>query len=812
MSGKAVEGGHLEPAIRRERWRGLFVAALLWVAYELASFAIGEPNSVATAGLVGASLGVGAAVWSRYRDQTHLPVHLFALAIALSTTLSTYLTQGIDEGLMVFTALPSMVAITVSTRAGWAWWSVGLFTLVGVRLACGDTYIPSPARDALIMIVSLASLTVAGDGRRYLKRVLNESEARGRAASERTQELERLRAELESKNERLDSLNTQLNAQTKAMEGDRDLAVERAKEAVEFLNQMSHEIRTPLNGVLGITDVLLGAKLDGQTLEHVKILASSGRLLRRLVDEVLDLARLDAGKFSFIDEPFDPLSVAEDVADLFAAQASAKGVVLTSIAPLTKMPMLVGDAMRVRQVLQNLVGNATKFTESGHVRIDVELSDGVLHYRVSDTGVGMARATLDRIFLEYEQDSAGARHGGSGLGLVIARKLARAMGGDVSVTSTVGRGSEFTASFKHRRATQEENEEPGSQQRERLIGLVEPDETLALAIVRAADHVGAAVLHAETFDALHALRGDRAMRVLVRSEIAKQGPAWATVVELVEPTAAQTREGSLSMMLPPRRARLLRLLRSFQGHSREGGTKRSHISSTGLVAYQASEGRKLRALIVDDEPVNLKVLSLFVGREGWATETASSGAEAIEKARASRFDVLLLDLRMPGLSGIETAIEVRKLVHPRPWLVLQTATIDGIHEEATRAGFADALTKPIEPARLRMVLGHASQHRVLQDARDERGLPEPPEGAASAGLSELLGPLILAITKEDADHARAVLGELQLVARRRMLHGIDRAGSRLYDALLDGDAMDALLQLEAEVQLHLGGQLEPHRE
>ncbi len=786
------------PGIRRERWRGLFVAALLWVTYEVTSFSVGEPDALAMVGLVGSVLGVVAAFWSRSRDDTHWPVQLFTVAIATSTILSAYLTQGADEGLMVFTALPSMLAITINTRAGWAWWGVGLAALVGVRIACGAAYLPTFSRDALIAIVSLASLTVAGDGRRYLKRVLEESQARGKAASERAKELERLRGELESKNERLD-------VQAKAMEGDRDLAVERAKEAVEFLNQMSHEIRTPLNGVLGITDVLLGAKLDAQTLEHVKILASSGRMLRRLVDEVLDLARLDAGKFAFIDEPYDPLSVAEDVADLFAAQASAKGVVLTSIAPLTRIPMLIGDAMRVRQVLQNLVGNATKFTESGHVRIDVELSEGALRYSVSDTGVGMARATLDRIFLEYEQDSAGARQGGSGLGLVIARKLARAMGGDVSVTSTVGRGSVFTASFKHRRATHGEHEELGSQQRDH-IGLVEPDETLALAMMRAAEHVGATVLHAESFDALQALRGERAMRVLARSEVAKagRGVPWATIVELVEPTETQSREGYLSMMLPPRRARLLRLLRSFQVRPRESINKRSHISGTGLAAYKPVEGRSLRALIVDDEPVNLKVLSLFVGREGWATETAASGAEAIEKARASRFDIVLLDLRMPGLSGIETAIEMRRVVHPRPWLVLQTATIDGIHEEASKAGFADALTKPIDPTRLRMVLGHASQHRVIQDARDARGLPEPREGAASAGLSELLVPLVLAITKEDADHARAVLGELQLVARRRMLHGIDRAGSRLYDALLDGDAMEALFQLEAEVQRHTG--------
>lgn len=792
----------------------MLAAALAWVLYEIVSFILGEPREIALIGITGTSLGLVASIWSHYRDRSHWPVHLFATSIAVSTALSAYFTHGGDEGMMVFTAIPSTVAIVVSTRAGWVWWCLGVLGLVLVRIAVGPAYVTAMSHDVIVMIISLTGLLVADDGRRYLRRVLSESESRERVASDRAKELEQLRTELESKNERLDALNAKLNEQTEAMKGDRDLAVERAKEAVEFLNQMSHEIRTPLNGVLGITDVLLGTKLDPQTQEHVKILASSGKLLRRLVDEVLDLARLDAGKFSFIDEPFDPISVAEDVADLFAAQASAKGVVLTAIAPMTRMPHLVGDSMRVRQVLQNLVGNATKFTDTGHVRIDVELLGSVLRYTVTDTGVGMARGTLDRIFLEYAQDSAGARQGGTGLGLVIARKLARAMGGDVSVQSTVGRGSEFTASFKLRRATHEEADDNLSQQREH-IGLVEPDETLALAIVRAAEHVGATVFHGVTFAALQASRGERAMRVLARAEVAKEGRAvaWATIVELVEPTATQTREGYLSMMLPPRRSRLLRLLRSFQGRSRESShfaPRRANVSATGLAPLKPPEARNMRALIVDDEPVNLKVLALFVGREGWSTETASSGAEAIEKARASRYDVLLLDLRMPGMNGIETAIEVRKVVRPRPWLVLQTATIDGIYEEASRAGFADALTKPIEPTRLRMVLKHAAQHRALQDARAARGLLEPQEDGASAGLAELLVPLVLAVIKEDPDHARVVLGELQLVARRRMLHGIDRACSRLYDALLDGDAVDALLQLEGEVHRHVGGQVSEH--
>jgi signal transduction histidine kinase/DNA-binding response OmpR family regulator len=787
----------------------MLVGALIWVVYEIVSFALGEPREIAAIGITGTSLGVIASIWSHYRDRSHWPIHLFAFAIAMSTALSAWVTRGGDEGMMVFTAIPAMIAIIVSTRAGWLWWFAGVASLVTVRLLSGTGYLTTITHDVVIAVVSLTALMVAGDGRRYLRRILEESESREKIASERMKELERLRAELESKNERLDAVNAKLNEQTEAMKGDRDLAVGRAKEAVEFLNQMSHEIRTPLNGVLGITDVLLGTKLDVQTQEHVKILASSGKLLRRLVDEVLDLARLDAGKFSFIDEPFDPVSVAEDVADLFAAQASAKGVVLTAIAPMTRTPHLVGDAMRVRQVLQNLVGNATKFTNTGHVRIDIEFLGNVLRYTVTDTGIGMARETLDRIFLEYAQDSAGARQGGTGLGLVIARKLARAMGGDVSVLSTVGRGSEFTASFKLKRATHEENEEGLSQQREH-IGLVEPDETLALAIIRAAEHVGATVFRGATFAALQATRGERAMRVLCRAEVAKEGReiAWATIVELVEPTATQTREGYLSMMLPPRRARILRLLRSFQGRARESthfAGRRANVSATGLPPLKAPEKRNLRALIVDDEPVNLKVLALFVGREGWSTETASSGAEAIEKARASRFDILLLDLRMPGMNGIETAIEIRKLVRPRPWLVLQTATIDGIYEEATKAGFADALTKPIEPTRLRMILGQAAQHRALQNERAARGLPEPQDGAASAGLAELLVPLVLAITKEDPDHARVVLGELQLVARRRMLHGIDRACSQLYEALLDGDGVEALLQLESEVHKHVGG-------
>jgi signal transduction histidine kinase/ActR/RegA family two-component response regulator len=220
----------------------------------------------------------------------------------------------------------------------------------------------------------------------------------------------------------------------------------RAKSA--FLATMSHEIRTPMNGVLGITEVLLSGPLDVDTREKLALVRQSGHTLVALVDDILDFSKVEAGKLKIEPVDFDVRLLVDDVAGLHRSAAKLKGVGLTvTIAP-TMAPVVHGDALRLRQVLNNLVSNAVKFTERGEVRLTLEalLPGNRLRFTVADTGIGIAGAALGKLFAPFEQGdgSTTRRFGGTGLGLALSQNLVRLMGGQIAVESVVGVGSRFS--------------------------------------------------------------------------------------------------------------------------------------------------------------------------------------------------------------------------------------------------------------------------------------------------------------------------------------------------------------------------------
>ena len=214
----------------------------------------------------------------------------------------------------------------------------------------------------------------------------------------------------------------------------------------EFLATTSHEIRTPLNGILGMTQVLIAdAKLDPATRERLEVVQGAGVTMRALVDDILDMAKIESGKMTIEHAPFDPARCLEDASRLWEDQARAKGLVFAlDLGPLP--PALCGDAARVRQIVFNLLSNAVKFTADGTVTLAARYDEGRLRVRVSDTGIGIADAVRETIFESFRQGDAGTtrQFGGTGLGLSICRNLARAMGGDVTVESRAGEGSAFT--------------------------------------------------------------------------------------------------------------------------------------------------------------------------------------------------------------------------------------------------------------------------------------------------------------------------------------------------------------------------------
>jgi signal transduction histidine kinase/CheY-like chemotaxis protein len=503
-----------------------------------------------------------------------------------------------------------------------------------------------------------------------------------------------------------------------------------------FLATVSHEFRTPLNGILGMADLLTDTGPDAEQATYVAALRTSGEALLALVDDILDFAKVEAGKLELVEEPFDPVQLVETATELMAPRAQAKGIELAAhIAP--DLPArLVGDRDRLRQILLNLVGNAVKFTEAGGVGLSLARAEDRLEITVADTGPGIPADRLDTIFGEFEQldHGANARQEGTGLGLAIVRRLVHLMGGEIRAESRPGEGATFRVTLPLVAAF-DAPEARIPHWPEQHVLLVSPAPFAVRFLAETIRTTGALVSVAGTAEAARVkLAGDVPVTAVLIDHALGDAPAK----DLAASAAAAGIRDCLILLSPHARRQfgspqaagfsgfLIKPVRTRSLYERLGSGLLPGSPAIGAAAALASvlvrqPGNGLTVLVAEDNEINALLATRTLERFGCTAIWARDGREALRRVEASfagtapSLALALLDVRMPMMTGLDCARAVRVLERrlgratTLP-LVAVTANVSAADRAAAfAAGMDDCLAKPLEREALLRWLERLSQ-------------------------------------------------------------------------------------------------------
>ncbi len=519
-----------------------------------------------------------------------------------------------------------------------------------------------------------------------------------------------------------------------------------------FLASMSHEIRTPMNAVIGLTHLALQGALEGRQRDYVAKAHASSKALLALLNDILDYSKVEAGKLSLEAEEFGVEEVVENVGELFSARLEETGLDLVFDIDRDVPPRVVGDAFRLTQVLNNLVGNAIKFTPRGEIVIRVEVLGRDagrvgLRLSVSDTGIGMTRETSDRLFEAFAQGESGTarRFGGTGLGLAICRRLVGLMGGDIAVESELGRGSIFRFSawfglpaagtarrdlyrIRGMRALVLDGQPTEREAWSRMLSSWRFQVSLAAFVDDAVFKFQRAASHEAPYELLVLDWKTGAAGVLEQVELACAERALSMPrvlvltgqhhIDAVERTLG-VRDGLQVMVKPVTPSRLFEAIVRLQ-HGAAAPKVARPLEKTLDEALRPLRGAMV--LLVEDDLVNQQVAQAFLELGGLSVTIASNGLQAVDLVRERAFDVVLMDMQMPEMGGIEATRCIRLLPQGKdlPIVAMTAAAMDEDRQACLAAGMDAHVGKPIVPAELAEVL--------LQWVR-------PPDAAAGGAAS-----------------------------------------------------------------------------